>query len=267
VTCLSEEQMLRLLDGDIAPNRAEGLREHVASCATCRAAISELDTLLGDIADAGQHDEARHVAQVMSRLDERRPTAARAARWKRPMAAAGIALALAAGGVVWVATKKDDAAFAARGSREAATLRRDVSVSLFTGTTNLVRLNTGATMAPDAALSAGYRNLHPTPVYLLLFAVDRDGMIHWLYPAFTDVRHDPASIALERTERELPFPTSVVLDQPARGPLRLVSLITERPLHVSDVERRAAAELSVDALERAFPGSLLYELSVVVQGE
>ena len=71
-----------------------------------------------------------------------------------------------------------------------------------------------------------------------------------------------AMIALKENE---PLATSVVLDTPAEGTMRIVSIVTEAPLHVSDVEGRRGAELERDRLERDLHG-VVTELHVHVRG-
>jgi hypothetical protein len=58
-----------------------------------------------------------------------------------------------------------------------------------------------------------------------------------------------------------------VLDAPAPGELRIVSVATESPLHVSDIDRRAPHELARQALERAFAGASVSELRVIMGKE
>ncbi|HVJ94325.1 MAG TPA: hypothetical protein VM580_31270, partial [Labilithrix sp.] len=98
--------------------------------------------------------------------------------------------------------------------------------------------------------TGAYRSLRRARA--LVFAVDSASTIHWLYPAYTNADEDPESIVLEPTKTERPFETSVILEAPTSGTLRIVSLVTEQALHVSDIERRPPALLSREALERDF---------------
>jgi hypothetical protein len=56
----------------------------------------------------------------------------------------------------------------------------------------------------------------------------------------------------------------VVLEEPASGPMRIVSIVTKTPLHVSEIENRRPAELSRTALERSL-GGVVTEVKVEVQ--
>ena len=275
MNCLTEDQLLLLLDGGIAPNQVEGIYAHIARCSTCRAAMTELEALAGDLAEPVAYDEEAHVQRVMGQLDNPREGARSGAtrtmhRWRLLLGGGVSTLAVAAGVALFVHgqdARVDDSSFAARGSKDAPTLERNVGVRVFTGKDSLVRLTNGAKVSSGAPFSAVYTNVHPRPVHLLLFAVDAENTVHWLYPAYTNAHENPASIALEPTGREQVLPTSVVLDAPARGALRFVSVVTESPLRVSDIEHRATGELAQEALKHAFPKASISELQVRVENE
>jgi hypothetical protein len=206
----------------------------------------------------------------MARLDEVKPTAAKrqAPRWP-VFAGAMSALALAAGVFLFMrhdqaARDGGDPAFAARGGASEHTLVRDVGVRVLTGKQRLVPLSSGATVAADASFTAAFTNLHETAAYLMLFSVDSKGEIHWLYPAYTSFGENPVSVPLRRAATEAVMETSVVLDAPTPGPLRFVSLVTEEPLHVLDVERLGGDTLTKEALQRKYPRAAVSELDVVV---
>jgi hypothetical protein len=276
MTCLTEAQMLAILDGGIAPNRAEALSAHAAGCATCRAAVAELETFIDDLRAPSEHDDEAHVQAVMKRLAEPRERVPlgknRAqARWFA-RAVAGLSVAALAAGLVFVVRARhepttEESSFASRGSKGVASLRRDVGTRIFAGSRSLKALTEHARLGPSTPFTAAYTNLHPSPVYLLVFAVDANASVHWLYPAYTTPKDDPTSISLERTDRERLFPTSVVLDAPAQGDLRIVSVATESPLHVSDIERRALPELTREGLERAFAGASVSELRITITSD
>jgi hypothetical protein len=269
--CLEEGQLAELLDGGVAPNRAESLHAHIAECPACTAAMAELSLLASDLAALPACDEAAHVARVMARLDEPRPRREPVEgkrRWAvRALAGASVVAVAASVALVLSRGRVDDGAFASRGASASPALERNVGVSVFTGGTSLVRLTGGARIGGEEALTAAYTNVHPKPVYLLLFAVDAHDAVHWLHPAYVDVKEDPASVPLPRADHEVPLPTSVVLDAPAKGALRLISVVTETPLRVSDVERREARGLSKESLARAFFGSAVSELRITVGTE
>jgi len=188
--CLTEVQILDLVDGGIAPNERAALDGHLAGCAPCRAARQELEDLVGDLAALPELDEDAHVKAIMGRLDDERPlartTRRNRIRWglAAPLASA---LAIAAGALLFVQTRpshREDPAFTARGGGSRHTLARDVGVSVRCGTKTLTPLTAGAIVEPDAAFTATFTNVRDTPAYLLLFAIDAKGEVHWLYPAY-----------------------------------------------------------------------------------
>ena len=282
MTCPTEDQLLLLLDGGIAPNQAEGLHAHLRGCEVCRGTMKDLEMLAEDLgAPVTGHDLEAHVSSVMRHIASApevggaRDGAARAGRprgrsaWA--MSAFGAsAVAMAAAVLLFLRAAPDGptstgSTFTARGVKESPTLARDVGVSLFAGTTEPVRLAAGAGVTADTTFTAAYTNVHPRSAYLLVFAVDSSATVHWLYPAYTRAREDPSSLALSAASREHLLPTSVILDSPALGELRVVSLATEVALHVSDIEGRPAAGLTHDALVRAFPEGAVHELSLRIE--
>lgn len=266
--CLTEEQVFAWFDGGVPPNRASELEAHVVECASCRKLTEELRTFLGDLAASPSVDVDSHARRIMCRLDEPRPRVTRPSVVRLRTAVVGLATvaAFAASLVLVVRSRHDDASeFTARGGGTVQTLRRDVGVAVHAGADARVRLEDGTVIAPDALLAASTTNIHPRPARLLLFAVDSRNDVHWLAPAYTDPSTDPESVTIERGDRPRVLPTQVVLDHPAEGLLRIVSMVTERPLHISDVERRTGEALAVSALEQAFPDASVSEIRVRVE--
>jgi hypothetical protein len=271
MTCLTEEQLLLLIDGGIPPNQAEPLRAHLAECASCRSAKRELDLLAGDLKADVPLDTDAHVAGVMRRvaaMSESTPLE-KTAFSGRALAMAG-ACAMAAAVFLFMGKARVEPGapeFASRGGKGAPSLARDVGVSLFAGSSTPVRLAAGARVTSETAYTAAYLNLGMRPAYALVFAVDAARTVHWLYPAYTATTEDPASIPLAPATSERMLPTSVVLEGPALGVLRVVTVATETVRHVSDIERRPAAGLTHEALVEAFPGAAVTELALRVEAD
>ena len=169
------------------------------------------------------------VARVMARLDDppARP------RW--PFAALATAVAVAAGAVLWLALPRNGELTARGTTRDE--LPRLAGITLFALDGELRPLAAGSRVTTATAYVAAYRNAGRAPAYALVFALDAAGDVHWLYPAFTDAATDPAAIALAPAPAPTLLADTVVLDEPAPGPLVLCSLVTAAPLHVSDIER------------------------------
>jgi hypothetical protein len=252
--CPSESELLSYADVDLTPEQLGRVERHVAGCTRCAAELAKLKRLIADLGapiSGAALDVKAHVAQVMSRLDKPVPRPARPhlAAWGAGLLAAVVTLALVPR--LWEADR--DGQWAARGAGEAASLSRDVGIHLYASEERLRDLDDGSALSSTTALTAGLRNVSPAAVHLLLFAVDARSTVHWIAPAFTDPTSDPASIRVAPGATERPLATSVVFDDVASGQLRVVAVISEHPLHVSEVERLKPEDLAGERLSRLFP--------------
>jgi hypothetical protein len=118
------------------------------------------------------------------------------------------------------------------------------------------------------AYSVAYRNLGAGgAAFAMTFAVDAAGEVHWIAPMWFDEHTDPASEPMPHAERESPPVTGTALDRPALGIMRVVTMMTPSPLHVSEVERMVHGRRGVDALDvlrRSLPGAVIDETTVEV---
>jgi len=234
--CPEPLELTRLLDGELTENRAALLRAHAAGA----------------------------MAAVMGRLDDADAQAATEAaraprRWGGARAWAGVAAAAA---VVLVATAtlrgEPAGAFAARGA--AVAWPSKVGVELWSLQGQPRRLSPGDPLAPGVPVVASYSNVDPAPAFLLAFALDPEGEVHWLYPGYADARQDPASLRLEGSVVQRALAESVVLQEVPAGPLRLITVVSRTPLHVSAIEGASPAERDPAALRRRWPEARIDEL-------
>lgn len=271
--CITEERMLLWLDGGVAPNEVGALEAHVAGCADCRQSKRELETLVGDVGALAEVDAEAHVRSIRRRIAQGDVVAASFGPASRRMLSKRNAVvvafgALAVAAATWIVARAghdDDGTFASRGVDAGRGLARDVGVSIYVGRRDLARVSDGSPVKTDAAFTGAYTNVYGADVHLLLFAVDAKSTVHWLYPAYVNAHDDPTSVRLDRAERERLFTSSVVLDAPAKGPLRLVAVVTTAPLHVSNIETRAPSALTLQALAKDFPRASISEIRVVVE--
>ena len=154
--------------------------------------------------------------------------------------------------------------FEARGGAADAGPSRDIGVQLYALDPSLHALASGAPVRAGTPLTAGLRNLGDGAAYLLLFGVDSKHAVHWIAPEFTKPGTHPEAISIAPKVAERLLPRSVTFDDLAPGRLRLVTVITNEPTHVSAVEGLAAAELEVEGLARRFPGAEIRELTLEV---
>ncbi len=263
--CPRAQELTRLLDGELTENRAAGVRAHLGACAACAAELEAQRRLVDRLAAPIPHrplDEA--LSAVMQRLDRAeaparsRPTAGLVVR-----ALGGVAAA-AAVVLVTVAliprSERDPGEFSARGAGVDWT--RKVGVELWALESAPRRLSPGDRLPPGIALVGSFSNVDAAPAHLLAFALDARGEIHWLYPAYTDPRSDPASVRLDASVVQRALPDSVILEDVAPGPLRFVLVTTREPLRVSDIESAAASDRTPAALRSRWPAARVDELSV-----
>ena len=97
-----------------------------------------------------------------------------------------------------------------------------------------------ATVGSRDGVLVSYTNLGPQPFdYLMIFAVDADKQVKWLYPAWERESEDPTGIAVRRGVADLELHT-LITPSFAVGPLTVHALFTRRPLGVHQVEAQLA---------------------------
>jgi hypothetical protein len=270
VPCPDPNELTRLLDGELTENRGALLRTHVAGCTHCAVELTARERLVERIAApiAGLPSEGS-LALVMGRLDAADAAAAVRARG-RPGFRAWVGLAAAASLTIVVgvsarsAMRHEQDGFAARG--EAVAWAQKVGVELWALQGSPRRLAPGDRLAPEVAVVASYSNVDPAPAFLLAFAVDSRGEVHWLYPGFTDPAKDPQALRLEGSVVQRALPESVLLEEVPEGSLRLVTVVSRTPLHVSQIEAARDAERSPEALRRRWPDARIDDLTVRYSG-
>lgn len=81
-----------------------------------------------------------------------------------------------------------------------------------------------------------YTNLGPLPfAYLMVFAVDSQRQVTWLYPAWERASEDPTAIPVRKGVAEVEL-RSLIRPSWAVGPVAVHALFTHRPLGVHEVE-------------------------------
>ncbi|AFE04093.1 hypothetical protein COCOR_01482 [Corallococcus coralloides DSM 2259] len=264
----------QLVDRQLSEEEAQALRAHARDCARCQAELRETEVLVARIAaplePAAPTEEA--VARVMRRVHaeaaERRVRPLRARPWVGGAAAA----ALAAGLAVFMLRPSPgpgpgQETFTARGGPVAATLGRRVGITFHGPGTNAAPLAPDTVVPAEAGFGVRYRNLDTRePVFLLAFAQDARGEVHWLYPAHLREDANEPSVRLAPSAEARALEEVVVLEDPAPGPLRLVSIVTRAPLGVKDVESLSLEGRTPEALRRRWPEAAVESVSVVLAG-
>ncbi len=253
--CPVPEEFSQLVDGELTENRAGQLRAHAAGCHGCGAALRAQQRLVARLrAPLPGVPSGGAVAAVMARLGEAGalPAAPEVRRSGRRAWAAGLAAAAAAVVVLTAGlTARDDGAFASRGPAVAWTSKVGVELWALQGQPR--RLQAGDLLPPGVALVASYSNVDPAAGWLLAYAVDQAGEVHWLYPAYLDAATDPVAVRLEGSTVQRALGESVVLQDVPEGELQLVTVVSRTPHRVSEVEGAGPAGRTAEALRRRWP--------------
>jgi hypothetical protein len=262
--CPDLQELVRLLDGDVTENRGAELRAHIAVCSRCagdldaqRRLVARLSAPIPGVPSPGAAEG------VMRRLDAAAAPAPRSATWRRWMLG-GLAAAAAAVAIAFVFPRGEpsSAAFRARGA--GVSWANKVGVDLWAVEVQPRKLAPGSMVTPNTAFVASYRNLDAAPAYLLAFAVDAAGEVHWLYPAFDDPGADPQSVRLDPSVAQRVLADSVIPEGLVPGTLRCVFVVSRAPLHVSSIESLAPTDRVLEALRARWPDARIDELRLEV---
>jgi|GEM_PF-3330691 len=256
MTCPSEQQVIAAALGELSPDQATLVGQHIAQCDACgeqmHAHCGLVALLRPDAADPGE------AAVFSRRVMNRCGTAPKQVvpLYRRPWAYGSIAVAAAA--AVWLSrpgTLTHEDAVAARGSVVRSSLDATPDVLLLRGSALLPIQD--AELHPGDGITLRYWNPSDEPIYLTAFALDADATIHWIYPAYMDETQNPMSVRLERSVEGTLLAEAMEPENPANGRLRIVALLTPDPLTVRDVEARLTR--GSHDLRRTFPTASVHE--------
>jgi len=275
--CPKEDELLELALGDARESDARRLSDHVAACTSCRERLApwrrltaELGALRGDVdgEDFGGGVMARVVAEESAEGAPRAGAPARRWRWRPPaltMAFAACALALAVVGPrgTFLGRRGDGAPEEATGTFAARGGQAHGKSEALADVTVLRARRLGP--APERLLRDGdgmalkYGNPSARPFFLMAFALDAAGAVHWLYPAYLDAASDPEALLVAAHTPDRVADEVVQPDHPARGTLRVVTLVFPSSHHVRELESRLAGASSKDSVRSLFPEAKIKE--------
>lgn len=262
MSCLTNETLARLAAEDLPVAEARAAEQHVATCEACAGRRRRTDELVAALAAPlpGLEDAAADsfVAATLGRLD--RAPRRRVLPWRVLAAAAVVLLVLPASYLVFRGVGDRDS-FRARGQRAGL----PPALSTLAGVEPLVvrgdrwsALHGGSRMLPGDGLAFRYDNISDRRLYLMAFAVDAAGEVHWFYPAYRSARTDPASVALEPGVRGRLLPEVAQPEGVPSGRLRVVCLVSGASTTVKQVERRVAGR-GAAPVTPLFPGAAVQE--------
>lgn len=157
---------------------------------------------------------------------------------RRVLAAAGTLLAAAAAGALVLRRDR----FSARGVPQSGS---GASVQAFVARSAPgvpPALLEHAELRPGDGILVRYANPTAERSFLMVFALDQRGDVHWLHPAYLSENEDPSSLELAPHTSWRALDEVAEPESPAPGPLRIYALLSPEPLHVKEVEARLAGE-------------------------
>ena len=254
MSCPSEEELFHLVDGGLVEDRSRAVRAHVATCSRCTAELDGQERLLRRVASPLEEASQLSTASVMSRLDRSAPVPLRS-RARAVMVSAGLLVAAASAALFFSGS---ESGFQARGSGTADAWSVEVVVKSLSSADPLE----GAVVPANAPFVVSYRSVGARPAYLMVFVVDSQGVVHWLYPAYTQASTDPQSVALVAATTLTALPEAIVPEAPAPGGAVAFVLLTHDPQRVSSVE--ALRPIDAASLRSHFPGARVDVHSFVI---
>jgi hypothetical protein len=109
----------------------------------------------------------------------------------------------------------------------------------------------GAELGPGDGILVRYSTPSDRPAFLMVFALDELGDVHWIHPAYLHESDSPTSLELERGATLRVLDEVAEPENPAPGPLRVYALLSDAPLRVKEVEAKLATSRS--PVHESFP--------------
>lgn len=250
--CPTPEELLSSELGELVTHRANDIARHVATCATCTQRQRAQTAFLDDLAAPPvlPLSDNAFIEGVLRRRDLADRTSLGAPRRSLPWAVGFAAVAaLAAALAIVPRLGQHEGTFTARGAKHQASDATVVEVLRVRA--NGLEPIRGTTLHPGDGINVRYTNPSKSPRYLMVFVLDSQREVHWIYPAYLDPAMNPSAVVLEAQSAARLLDEAVEPEAPAAGPLRVVTLVMDHPLTVKDVEARIRSE--APDLKRLFP--------------
>lgn len=226
MTCPTSERFLEWLEHERVHD--SGLREHIDSCACCRAELATLRTLRARLGQLKLAPAAAGFSEELAAKLGRRRRAAGAGYWVTGLAACAL-LAL-------LQLERAAPAFRARGGTPAEGARVGFEVRVHGPSGEDTSLPAARCLAADSGYSFVVFNRTRKEQSLMLFALDARREVHWFYPAYPDARTNPRAITIGATPQVLTLPDGVTPEDVAPGELQFVAMFSGAPHTVAEIE-------------------------------
>jgi hypothetical protein len=96
----------------------------------------------------------------------------------------------------------------------------------------------GARLRPGDGILVRYSNPAEQDAYLMVFALDERGSVHWIHPAYLNESTNPTSLKLAREVTNRVLPDVAEPEDAAPGLLRVYALLSHSALDVKSVESK-----------------------------
>lgn len=230
----ASQRLIAYLEGDVAPSEAAEVEAQLAESPAARRRLDRYRAIAAALGSKEPELESLDLVSAVRRKAELpmgQPVRAR--RW--PLYA-GTLVAVACAALVIGTTnlgRQDEVRTKGAAPADA---QRWAGIRLYrVAAAEAPRPIDGNVGSRDGVL-VSYTNLGPQPFdYLMVFAVDADKQVRWLYPAWERASEDPTAIAVRKGVADLEL-SSLIRPSWAAGPLVVHALFTRRPLGVHEVE-------------------------------
>jgi hypothetical protein len=271
MSCPSSQALTQLVEGALPVDQVRAIDKHLAACRRCAHEVASLRELLDDLRKprtSNVGDDA-FVHRVMRDLParEERARSRPFPRWGWLAAAAVVIMmvAPAARRLSLPGDRREE--FQARGGRPGTLLEQWLGVEVLAVREGKLLPLAGASLRSSDGLVVRYTNLvSARPVYLLAFALDAAGDVHWMYPAYLDAAQNPAAVRLAVGARQRLLDQVVGLERPASGGLRIVVVTSFRERRVKEVEALLEGAKPAEPTAPRFPGDSVQEWRVAQEG-
>jgi hypothetical protein len=252
----SHDDLRRLVDGHftrgLAPTDEARLRDHLPTCADCRAAYEAYEA--AEKLDPKAIEPRERLARALGLSAQVQRPRRRGLRWTiGSLSAVGAAVLLL---VVTSPTHPKDG-IASRGNGIENRESLEVAVFRVKGERESMRASDVVSSADELAFA--YRN-DVGKAFLMIFAIDGAGHVAWYHPAWTDPADNPKALPITKQVgfKELPEAVRHALQGTS---LTVHSLFMDKALDVRAVEARVArGEFSADVDAGEVLRSMVFEV-------
>jgi hypothetical protein len=232
MTCLTTQQLAAELNGELTHNDSLAARAHLATCASCRQLLLQLERVVETLPTAlPAREDPAFVGEVLAKLQPRRSVS----RWAWATGAA-----VAAGLGLWMAGLPSPRVpeFTARGGSGSG---QGVGFTAYVHPRSAPGTRHSAVPHEVIRLGDGFSfeltNRTGRSQFVALFGLDSRGESHWFYPGWREGQQPPLAVPLAAAPEVTSLADGVTPEGVAPGDFQLVAVFVNAPISVSEVER------------------------------